>query len=127
MAEAVQVGVESAGGSATIYQVPETLSTEILAKMHAPPKKTTQSRQMTRSRPMTRSSSVFRRAMAHTLPSGRASGTRPVVSVEYVAYAILLRCLLVYFSTVTSVLVDVNLLRYTLKYPIREIPTFVDC
>ena len=53
MAEEEKKGVESAGGSATIYQfffkrtnfgslsgqrVPETLAPEILAKMHAPPK-----------------------------------------------------------------------------------------
>ncbi|TFK47633.1 flavo protein WrbA [Heliocybe sulcata] len=38
LAEAVKAGLESAGGKATIYQVPETLSDEILAKMHAPPK-----------------------------------------------------------------------------------------
>jgi NAD(P)H dehydrogenase (quinone) len=38
MAEAVKKGVESAGGSATIYQVPETLPQEVLTKMSAPPK-----------------------------------------------------------------------------------------
>lgn len=38
MAEAVKAGVGSAGGSATIYQIPETLSDDILAKMHAPAK-----------------------------------------------------------------------------------------
>jgi NAD(P)H dehydrogenase (quinone) len=38
VAEAVKGGVESAGGTATIYQVAETLPEEILAKMHAPPK-----------------------------------------------------------------------------------------
>ncbi|KAK9459455.1 flavoprotein-like protein [Lipomyces oligophaga] len=38
LAEAVKVGIESAGGSATIFQVPETLSTEILGLLHAPPK-----------------------------------------------------------------------------------------
>jgi len=38
MAEAVKAGVEKAGGSATIYQVPETLSQEILTKMYAPAK-----------------------------------------------------------------------------------------
>lgn len=38
MAEAVKAGVESTGATATIYQVPETLSDEILTKMHAPPK-----------------------------------------------------------------------------------------
>ncbi|ODQ78822.1 hypothetical protein BABINDRAFT_172104 [Babjeviella inositovora NRRL Y-12698] len=38
MAEAVKVGIESAGGSAEIFQVPETLSPEILSKMHAPAK-----------------------------------------------------------------------------------------
>jgi len=38
MAEAVKVGIESAGGTATIHQVAETLSDEVLAKMHAPPK-----------------------------------------------------------------------------------------
>jgi NAD(P)H dehydrogenase (quinone) len=38
MAEAVKEGLVKAGGQASIYQVPETLSEEILAKMHAPPK-----------------------------------------------------------------------------------------
>ncbi|CUM45057.1 Protoplast secreted protein 2 [Debaryomyces fabryi] len=38
MAEEVKRGVESAGGSADIYQVPETLSEEVLAKLHAPAK-----------------------------------------------------------------------------------------
>ncbi|KAK9491087.1 flavoprotein-like protein [Lipomyces doorenjongii] len=39
LAEAEKAGIEKAGGTATIFQVPETLSPEILAKMHAPPKK----------------------------------------------------------------------------------------
>jgi len=34
----VKSGVEKAGGHATIYQIPETLSAEVLAKMHAPAK-----------------------------------------------------------------------------------------
>ncbi|KAJ7260375.1 1,4-benzoquinone reductase [Mycena haematopus] len=38
MAEAVKKGVEDAGGSATLYQVPETLPQEILTEMHAPAK-----------------------------------------------------------------------------------------
>lgn len=38
MAEAVQKGVLAAGGNAKIFQVPETLSPEILEKMHAPAK-----------------------------------------------------------------------------------------
>ncbi|KIY48717.1 NADH-quinone oxidoreductase [Fistulina hepatica ATCC 64428] len=38
MAEAVKVGIAKAGGSATIYQVPETLSQDILDLLHAPPK-----------------------------------------------------------------------------------------
>ncbi|KOS23352.1 Minor allergen Alt a 7 [Escovopsis weberi] len=38
MAQAEKRGIEAAGGSADIYQVRETLSDEILAKMHAPPK-----------------------------------------------------------------------------------------
>jgi len=38
LAEEVKKGVESAGGSATIFQVPETLTQEILTKMYAPPK-----------------------------------------------------------------------------------------
>lgn len=38
MAESVKTGIESAGGTATILQVPETLPAEILAKMYAPPK-----------------------------------------------------------------------------------------
>ncbi|KAG2339074.1 1,4-benzoquinone reductase [Suillus weaverae] len=38
MAEAVKSGVESAGGSSTIYQIGETLPEEVLAKMHAPAK-----------------------------------------------------------------------------------------
>ena len=38
MAEAVKKGVEDAGHTATLLQLPETLSEEVLAKMHAPPK-----------------------------------------------------------------------------------------
>ncbi|KAJ7260140.1 flavoprotein-like protein [Mycena rebaudengoi] len=38
MAESVKAGIESAGGKATIYQIPETLPQEVLAKMHAPAK-----------------------------------------------------------------------------------------
>lgn len=38
LAEAVKSGVQSAGGEAQIFQIQETLSEEILAKMHAPPK-----------------------------------------------------------------------------------------
>lgn len=38
LAEAIKAGVESAGGSANLYQVQETLSPEILAKMRAPEK-----------------------------------------------------------------------------------------
>lgn len=38
MAESVKSGVESAGGSTTIYQIAETLPDEVLAKMHAPAK-----------------------------------------------------------------------------------------
>ncbi|KAG1721007.1 flavoprotein-like protein [Suillus paluster] len=38
MAESVKSGIEAAGGAATIYQIAETLSDEVLAKMHAPPR-----------------------------------------------------------------------------------------
>ncbi|KAK0447057.1 flavoprotein WrbA [Armillaria borealis] len=38
LAEAVKEGVKTAGGTASIYQVPETLSPEILAALHAPAK-----------------------------------------------------------------------------------------
>ncbi|KDR81010.1 hypothetical protein GALMADRAFT_222603 [Galerina marginata CBS 339.88] len=38
MAESVKAGVESAGGRATIYQVPETLPQNVLTLMHAPEK-----------------------------------------------------------------------------------------
>jgi len=38
LAEEEKKGIESAGGSATIFQVPETLPQEVLAKMHAPAK-----------------------------------------------------------------------------------------
>ena len=38
VAETVKSGIESAGGSATIYQVAETLPQDILDKMHAPAK-----------------------------------------------------------------------------------------
>ncbi|KAK9235922.1 flavoprotein-like protein [Lipomyces kononenkoae] len=38
LAEAEKAGIEKAGGSATIYQIPETLPEEVLAKMHAAPK-----------------------------------------------------------------------------------------
>jgi len=38
LAEAVKAGIESTGGSVTIFQIPETLPDEVLAKMHAPQK-----------------------------------------------------------------------------------------
>jgi NAD(P)H dehydrogenase (quinone) len=38
LAEAEKKGIEAAGGSATLYQLPETLPQEVLTKMHAPPK-----------------------------------------------------------------------------------------
>jgi len=40
LAEAEKEGIEAAGGSATLYQIPETLPQEVLTKMHAPPKPT---------------------------------------------------------------------------------------
>ncbi|KAF8838399.1 flavoprotein WrbA [Paxillus ammoniavirescens] len=39
LAESVKEGITEAGGSATIYQITETLPEEVLAKMHAPPKR----------------------------------------------------------------------------------------
>ncbi|KAF8959643.1 flavoprotein-like protein [Flammula alnicola] len=38
LAESVKAGIESKGGKATIYQVPETLSEDVLALLHAPTK-----------------------------------------------------------------------------------------
>ncbi|KAH6908833.1 NADH-quinone oxidoreductase [Coprinopsis sp. MPI-PUGE-AT-0042] len=38
LAEAEKAGIEKAGGKAEIFQVPETLSEEVLTKMSAPPK-----------------------------------------------------------------------------------------
>jgi len=38
MAEAELAGIQSAGGTATLLQVAETLPDEVLTKMHAPPK-----------------------------------------------------------------------------------------
>ncbi|OQE19022.1 hypothetical protein PENSTE_c016G01039 [Penicillium steckii] len=38
LAEAEKKGIESAGGQVDIYQIAETLSDEVLTKMHAPPK-----------------------------------------------------------------------------------------
>jgi len=38
LAESVKAGVESAGGSATIYQIPETLGEDVLKLLHAPEK-----------------------------------------------------------------------------------------
>jgi len=38
LAEAEQAGLKEAGIEADLYQVPETLPQEVLAKMHAPPK-----------------------------------------------------------------------------------------
>ncbi|RDA91886.1 hypothetical protein CP533_0359 [Ophiocordyceps camponoti-saundersi (nom. inval.)] len=40
LAEAEKAGIEKAGGSVDIYQVPETLGDEVLTKMHAPAKPT---------------------------------------------------------------------------------------
>lgn len=38
LAEAEKKGIEAAGGQVDIYQIAETLSQDVLAKMHAPPK-----------------------------------------------------------------------------------------
>ena len=38
LAEAEKAGIESTGGKAIIYQIPETLPQEVLDMMHAPPK-----------------------------------------------------------------------------------------
>lgn len=38
VANSVAQGVEAAGAEARLIQIPETLSSEVLAKMHAPPK-----------------------------------------------------------------------------------------
>ncbi|CAM1510124.1 Fc.00g004590.m01.CDS01 [Cosmosporella sp. VM-42] len=38
LAEAEKAGIEKAGGTADLFQIQETLSDEILAKMYAPPK-----------------------------------------------------------------------------------------
>jgi NAD(P)H dehydrogenase (quinone) len=38
LAEAEKAGIEAAGGEATIFQVPETLSEEVLGLLHAPAK-----------------------------------------------------------------------------------------
>ncbi|KAJ7333357.1 flavoprotein-like protein [Mycena albidolilacea] len=38
LAESVKAGIEGAGGSVKIYQIPETLPQEVLTKMHAPAK-----------------------------------------------------------------------------------------
>uniref|UniRef100_A0A1Y1NJV7 Flavodoxin-like domain-containing protein n=1 Tax=Photinus pyralis TaxID=7054 RepID=A0A1Y1NJV7_PHOPY len=40
LAEAEKKGIEKAGGTADLFQIPETLSDEVLGKMHAPPKPT---------------------------------------------------------------------------------------
>ncbi|KFA65578.1 hypothetical protein S40285_04325 [Stachybotrys chlorohalonatus IBT 40285] len=40
LAEAEKKGIEKAGGTADLYQLPETLPEEVLGKMHAPPKPT---------------------------------------------------------------------------------------
>jgi len=38
LAEAEKKGIEKAGGTVDLFQIPETLSEEVLAKMYAPPK-----------------------------------------------------------------------------------------
>ncbi|KAM3446032.1 hypothetical protein MY3296_010049 [Beauveria thailandica] len=40
LADAEKKGIEKAGGTVDVYQIPETLSDDVLAKMHAPPKAT---------------------------------------------------------------------------------------
>lgn len=40
LAEAEKKGIEKAGGTADVYQIPETLPEDVLAKMHAPAKPT---------------------------------------------------------------------------------------
>ncbi len=38
LADAEKKGIEKAGGTADLFQLPETLGEDVLAKMHAPPK-----------------------------------------------------------------------------------------
>ncbi|KAH8661829.1 quinone oxidoreductase [Ilyonectria robusta] len=40
LVDAEKKGIEKAGGTADVFQIPETLSDEVLAKMYAPPKPT---------------------------------------------------------------------------------------
>ncbi|GAM85754.1 hypothetical protein ANO11243_037620 [Dothideomycetidae sp. 11243] len=40
LAQAEAEGIKASGGTVDLYQVPETLSTEVLGKMHAPPQST---------------------------------------------------------------------------------------
>lgn len=40
LAQAEKEGIEKAGGSADLFQIPETLSADVLAKMHAPAQST---------------------------------------------------------------------------------------
>lgn len=40
LAEAEKKGIENAGGTADLFQIPETLSDEVLGKLHAAPKNT---------------------------------------------------------------------------------------
>ncbi|KAI3319393.1 benzoquinone reductase [Xylariaceae sp. AK1471] len=40
LAQAEKAGIEKAGGTVDLYQIPETLSQEVLAKMHAPSQST---------------------------------------------------------------------------------------
>ncbi|ATY58396.1 minor allergen Alt a 7 [Cordyceps militaris CM01] len=40
LADAEKKGIEKAGGTADLFQIPETLSQDVLDKMHAPPKPT---------------------------------------------------------------------------------------
>jgi NAD(P)H dehydrogenase (quinone) len=40
LAQAEKAGIEKAGGTVDLYQIPETLPLEVLTKMHAPPQST---------------------------------------------------------------------------------------
>lgn len=40
LADAEKAGIEKAGGTADLFQIPETLPQEVLEKMHAPAKPT---------------------------------------------------------------------------------------
>lgn len=103
MAESVKKGVEAAGGKADIYQIPETLSEEVLGKMGAPAKPNYPIATLDTLTSYDAFLFGIPLDSATTLPSGRLSGTPPVACGLWVLFTV--RLLVFSFPPVPQVVV----------------------